>query len=45
VIWEINLRDSLFDILRVRADGWSYPGASEAIAKQYRLEKLRDRVE
>jgi hypothetical protein len=30
VSWEINLRDSLFDILRVRADGWSYPGASEA---------------
>jgi MerR family mercuric resistance operon transcriptional regulator len=30
VIWRIILRDFWGIILRVRADGWSYPGASEA---------------
>jgi hypothetical protein len=41
--WEINLRDSLFDILRVRADGWSYPGAPEAskILKTSRAHRMR----
>jgi hypothetical protein len=29
VIWRIILRDFWGIILRVRADGWSYPGASE----------------